>query len=110
MILTRHYSTLAQSIGMDAIATSITLLLHSEKVIDERTLAAVNSTRGTEVLLTVVKEAIFVSYQNLEKLATILQKFTATVSVGDAIMKEYSKSVIATVSIMNNFCCRERVH
>ena len=81
VILTRHHSTLTQSIGKDPIArSSIGGLLRLEKVIDERTLAAVNSARGTEVLLTAVKEAVFVNYQNLRKFAAILQKFTATVS------------------------------
>ena len=111
VILTRHHSPLTQSIGKDPIArSSIAGLLHREQMIDERTLAAVNSTRRVEVLLTAVKEAVFVNYQNLEKFAAILHKFTATVSVGDAIMKECSKSVIATISIINCFCCRERVH
>ena len=100
VILSRHYSTLAQSIGKDPIArSSIAGLLQLEKVIEDGTLAAVNSTRGTEVLLIAVKEAIFVNYQNLEKFAAILQKFTATVSVGGAIMKEYSKCMC-----VNSYC------
>ena len=44
-----------------------------------------------DVLLAQVKEAVCKDYRKLEEFAEVLCKSTATVEIGSAIMREYSK-------------------
>lgn len=64
-------------------------LLHSEKLIKEMMLLPVN--KDGEALLTGIKAAVCIDYHKLEAFAEILCKVTATVGIGKAIKKEYSK-------------------
>ena len=51
------------------------------------------SSEEIELLLNDVQNAVCKNYQLLKTFAVILQKSATTVTVGNAIMNEYSKSV-----------------
>lgn len=66
----------------------LVMFLYKEKIIGEMLLP---TTGGAQLLLREVKQAVCADYRNLEKFAIILLKFSITLTVGSAIMKEYGK-------------------
>ena len=64
---------------------NVTLFLHKEGII------AMMIPATAQALISAVEDSVCVDQHNLKKFAAILQKFTTTVPVGDAIIENYSK-------------------
>uniref|UniRef100_A0A1X7SLM7 Death domain-containing protein n=1 Tax=Amphimedon queenslandica TaxID=400682 RepID=A0A1X7SLM7_AMPQE len=70
---------------------AIAILLHKEEVISDEVLKKVETHKGmgTDILLDEVHNIVYKDYKNVQKLAVILKKFTATALIGKSILEEY---------------------
>ena len=85
-ILCCHYGTLSQCLQYPV---QVAELLHGEGVISDDTLTI--STQPLMSLLKAVRGAVHSNYQNLKVFASVLQRFTDNIQLGDVIMNDYSK-------------------
>ena len=85
-ILRCHYGTLSQCLQYPV---QIAELLHGEGVISDDTLTI--STQPLMSLLKAVRGAVHSNYHNLKVFASVLQRFTDNIQLGDVIMNDYSK-------------------
>ena len=95
-ILNNHHAVLSRSLT-DAL--SVARSLNDEEVLSDAALSSVTSTKGSterrKVLLAAIEEAVKTNYCFLQTFATVLTKFTANVSLGEAIHRDYGESYCA---------------
>ena len=92
-ILTNHHAVLTSSLS-DTI--SVARLLNDERVLSDKALSSVVSTRGSterrKVLLAAVREAVQTNYYYLQTFATVLSRFTGNIRLGEIIHRDYGKN------------------
>ena len=88
-ILRCHYGTLSQSLQCPI---QIAQFLYGEKIISEAEVVSMETcNQSVMVLLKAVRYAVHTNYQNLKVFASVLQRFTDNIKLGDSIMKEYGE-------------------
>ena len=88
-ILRCHYGIIAQSLHYPI---SVAQLLHGERLISELTLANIETcNQPVTLLLKSVRNSVHNNYQNVKVFASVLQRFSDNIHLGNAIMKDYGK-------------------
>lgn len=91
-----HYIALTESLSD---VSSVAKLLHGEEVISDTVLSELESTEGLveqqKILLDAIREAVLINYINLQTFASVLEKFTDTVLLGESINRQYGKLLYA---------------
>ena len=103
-ILRCHYAALCLSLH-DPVGVGQLLHFEDSKIISEQTLTNLESTRLSEserriVLLKAVRYAVRTKYNKLEVFAGILLKFSMNVPFANAILKDYSKLLQGSFTIL----------
>ena len=104
-ILRCHYAALCQSLH-DPVGVGRLLHFEDSKIISEQTLTNLESTGQSEserriVLLRAVRCAVHTKYNKLEVFAGVLLKFSINVPFANAILKDYSKSLQGSFTIVH---------
>ena len=82
-----HHASLCQSLQYPF---KVAQLLCGEDVIPETTVTNMETcSQSVTVLLKAIDNAVHTNYQNLRVFASVLQRFTDNILLGNAIMKDY---------------------
>ena len=95
-----HHATLSQSLQYPF---KVAQLLCGENVIPETVLTNMEiCSQSVTVLLKSIDNAVHTNYQNLRVFASVLQRFTDNIQLGNAIMKDYGEDMISIIRILYN--------
>ena len=99
-ILSYHHATLSQSLQYPL---RVAQLLCRESVIPETTLTNMEiCSQSATVLLKAIDNAVHTNHQNLRVFASVLQRFTGNIQLGNSIMKDYGECMISIITILYN--------
>ena len=95
-----HHASLSQSLQYPF---KVAQLLCRENVIPEGALTNMEiCSQSVTVLLKAIDNAVHTNYQNLRVFASVLQRFTGNIQLGNAIMKDYGQYIISIITILYN--------